>query len=102
MLSAWDIVEMATSNGANALGRCDSGSLAEGKRADLCVVDLDRPHLAPADDIPNLLVYSAQASDVIMTIVDGGILFDGGQYPTIDVEKAKADFLASSRRIRPR
>lgn len=102
VLSAWDIVEMATSNGANALGRCDSGSLAEGKRADLCVVDLDRPHLAPADDIPNLLVYSAQASDVIMTIVDGSILFDGGQYPTIDVEKAKADFLASSRRIRPR
>ena len=101
VLSAWDIVEMATSNGAKALGRCDSGSLAEGKRADLCVVDLDRPHLAPADDIPNLLVYSAQASDVIMTIVDGSILFDGGQYPTIDVEKAKADFLASSRRIRP-
>ena len=87
---------------AKALGRCDSGSLAEGKRADLCVVDLDRPHLAPADDIQNLLVYSAQASDVIMTIVDGSILFDGGQYPTIDVEKAKADFLASSRRIRPR
>ncbi len=98
-LSAWDVIEMATANGAKALGRTDSGAVAEGMRADLCVVDLDRPHLLPSDDVPGLVAYSAQASDVVMTIVDGRVLFDAGRYPTIDVARAKADFLAAARRL---
>jgi 5-methylthioadenosine/S-adenosylhomocysteine deaminase len=63
------------------------------------VIDLDRPHLTPALDIPNLLVYSAQASDVVMTIVDGNILYDHGEFMSIYAEKAKYEFLSAVRRI---
>lgn len=99
VLSAEDVLDMATVNAARALGRSGSGTVEVGSRADLCVIDLDRPHLTPAIDIPNLLVYSAQASDVVMTIVEGRILYDDGRYPTIDLEAAKEDIVASSRRL---
>ena len=71
VLSAWDVIDMATVNGARALGLADSGEIAVGKRADLCVVDLDRPHLTPCLDLPNLVVHSMHASDVVATYVDG-------------------------------
>lgn len=99
VLKAGDVLDMATVNAARALGRTDTGLIEVGRRADLCVVDLDRPHLAPALDIPNLLVYSAQASDVVMTIVDGVILYDGGEFSSIYAEKAKYEFLSAVRRI---
>ncbi len=99
VLSAGDVLDMATVNAARAIGRTDTGSIEVGKRADLCVVDLDRPHLSPALDIPNLLVHSVQASDVVMTIVDGTILYDRGEFMSIYAEKAKYDFLSSVRRL---
>ena len=71
VLSAWDVVDMATVNGAKALGLSDTGEIAVGKKADLCVVDLDKPHLTPCLDIPNLVVNSMHASDVAETWVDG-------------------------------
>ena len=99
VLGADDILDMATVNAARAMGRTDSGLIEVGKCADLCVVDLDRPHLTPALDIPNLLVYSAQASDVIMTVIDGVILYDRGEFTSIYAEKAKYEFLSAVRRI---
>lgn len=99
VLDAGDILDMATVNAARAIGRMDTGLVEVGKRADLCVIDLDRPHLLPALDIPNLLVYSVQASDVIMTIVDGVILYDRGEFTSIYAEKAKYEFLSAVRRI---
>lgn len=99
VLPAGDILDMATVNAARAIGRADTGLIEVGKRADLCVVDLDKPHLTPAIDIPNLLVYSAQASDVIMTVVDGVILYDRGEFTSIYAEKAKYEFLSAVRRI---
>ena len=76
VLSAWDVIDMATKNGAKALGMDDTGEIAVGKKADLCVVDLDRPHLTPCLDIPNLVVSSMHASDVVMTIVDGRVVYE--------------------------
>ena len=70
-LSAWDVIDMATVNGAKALGMSDTGELAVGKKADLCVVNLDRLHLTPCLDLPNLVVNAMHASDVEMTIVNG-------------------------------
>jgi len=78
VLSAWDVIEMATKNGAKALGLENTGEIAVGRTADLCVVDLNRMHLAPAIDIPNLVVNSMGADDVAMTIVDGGIVYEKG------------------------
>ena len=76
LLSAWDVIEMATVNGARALGRADLGELAVGKAADFCVVDLNRPHLTPCLDLPNLVVHAMHASDVAETYVAGRRVYD--------------------------
>jgi 5-methylthioadenosine/S-adenosylhomocysteine deaminase len=74
-LTARDAVWMATREGARALGLEDEiGSLEPGKRADLIVVDRDRPHLAPDADPWSTLVYAARGTDVRLTMVDGEIL----------------------------
>ena len=96
VLSAWDVIDMATRNGAKALGMSDTGEIAVGKKADLCVVDLDRPHLTPCLDIPNLVVNSMHASDVAMTIVDGKTVYERGG---ADSAQAKSGFLAAVKRI---
>lgn len=78
VLSAWEVIEMATKNGAKALGLANTGEIAVGKAADLCVVDLDAVHLAPAIDIPNLVVNSMGAGDVVMTVIDGRVVYEKG------------------------
>ena len=90
---------MATSAGAAAQGRNDTGRLKVGNKADLAIFDLDRPHLMPVHDAPALIVYAAQASDIVCTIVDGKMIYDHGEYLTIDAEKAKADYRQSCARI---
>lgn len=99
VLPAREVLAMAAKNGATALGRTDAGAVEVGMKADLCAVDLGRPHLMPALDYPSLLVYSAHASDVIMTMVDGRVLYDRGDFTTIDAEKVRFDFTAALRRL---
>src|SRR5581483_6527850 len=71
------VLAMATRAGATTLGLdAEIGSLEVGKRADLIVVDRDRPHLAPGPDPCDTLVYAARGSDVRTTIVDGELLVD--------------------------
>ena len=90
---------MATCNGALGQGRTDCGQLAVGNRADLIAVKLDAPHLMPVHDVPALLVYSAQSSDVALTMVDGKILYERGEYLTIEYEKVKFDLQRSCKRL---
>ena len=99
VLNAGQVLKMATVNGARALGRTDTGELKVGKRADIIAVSMDMPHMYPAFDIMNLLVYSAQASDVVMTMVDGKILYENGIYKTIDAEKARFEMKDAIARI---
>jgi 5-methylthioadenosine/S-adenosylhomocysteine deaminase len=74
-LPAREVVRMATREGARALGLDrEIGSIEVGKRADLIVVDRDRPHLAPGGDPWSTLVYSARGTDVRMVMVDGELL----------------------------
>ncbi len=76
-LTARDVVWMATRDGAKTLGlETEIGSLEVGKRADVIVVDRDRPHLAPGPDPYSTLAYAARGSDVRTTIVDGEVLVD--------------------------
>jgi len=93
------LLSMATRNGALAQGRTDCGELAVGFKADLIALDLRKPHLMPAHDIPALLVYSAQASDVTMTMVDGRILYENGTCMTIDLDQVLSDIDESVRRL---
>ena len=88
-LSVWDLIDMATINGAKALGREDTGVIAPGKQADLIVIDLKKPHLYPVNDIASLVVNSMQASDVIMTIVGGEVVYNRGVFKHIDVWQAR-------------
>ena len=90
---------MATKNGAKALGLADTGELKAGFAADLCVVDLKKPHLTPALDLPNLVVHSMHASDVEMTVVDGEVLYERGQWLTLNQDRAEYDFRSAVRRL---
>ena len=101
VLSAWDVVDMATVNGAKALGLSDTGEIAVGKKADLCVVDLDKPHLTPCLDIPNLVVNSMHASDVAETWVAGKRVYKKSK-AGVEVERPTAtrtEFLEAVKRI---
>ncbi len=70
--SAQMIFDMATLGGAKALGMADRiGSLETGKKADLVVLDLNKVHSIPADNICSQIVYSARATDVKHVMVDG-------------------------------
>ena len=77
----------ATRGGALGQGREDCGLLKEGFRADLIVVDIDTPNMCPVHDMKNNLVYSASGTDVLLTMVDGNILYENGEYKTIDIER---------------
>ncbi|NNL47075.1 MAG: amidohydrolase [Acidimicrobiia bacterium] len=93
VLPAWTILEMATIRGAEALGLADKiGTLEVGKRADLILIDLDRPHLWPLHrsesgfgNLVEHLVYSARASDVVGTVVDGQVLMADSTLRTLDL-----------------
>ncbi len=104
-LSPWDVVEMATKNGAKALGRGDIGEIAVGKKADFCVVGLDRLHLLPAHDLPNLVVHSMHSSDVVQTVVGGRTVYDASlgneAFPACPISRADAKkaLLASAARL---
>lgn len=78
----------ATAAGAAGQGRTDTGALAVGKRADLIVLDLSRPHMKPVHQLLNQIVYSACGRDVVLTMVNGRTLYRDGVFPTIDVEQA--------------
>jgi 5-methylthioadenosine/S-adenosylhomocysteine deaminase len=81
--NADEAIEMATREGARYHG-IDAGILAEGRLADLVVVDLDRPHLRPVHEVVPTLVYLAMGADVVMTIVDGEIVYEDDRCTRID------------------
>ena len=77
----------ATRAGALAQGREDSGLLKEGFKADLIMIDIAQPNMYPVHDLLNNLVYSASGTDVVMTMSDGKIVYENGEYKTLDIEK---------------
>ncbi len=81
---------MATRTGAIQQGREDTGALLTGKKADIVAIDLCRPHLFPNPDPLATLCYSAQGSDVYMTMVNGKVLYENGQFLTLDAERILA------------
>jgi len=89
VLPARDVLAMATRAGARTLGLdAEIGSIEAGKRADVIVVDRDRPHLAPGPDPYSTLVYAARGSDVRTTIVDGEPLVD--DFTPLRIDRAEA------------
>ena len=101
-LPAQVVLEMATINGAIALGLQDKiGSLEVGKKADIVMVDMKKPHLAPLHNVISHLVYSAVGGDVDTVVVDGKVLMRERGVLTLDevkvleeTQKAADDLLA--------
>lgn len=87
LISAKDALKMATVNGGKALGRNDLGVIKEGCKADLILIDIDRVHSKPLHNPVSALAYSIKSSDVCLTMVDGRILYENGEFKTIDREK---------------
>lgn len=81
------VLEFATINGAVSQGRADCGSIKVGNRADIVVIDIDKAHLQPVFDILSNIVYSAQADDICLTMIDGQIVYKDGELTTIDHER---------------
>jgi 5-methylthioadenosine/S-adenosylhomocysteine deaminase len=85
VLPAQQVVEMATMDGAKALGLEKTvGSLEVGKKADIILIDFRKPHLTPLHDPYANIVYSARGSDVDTVIVDGKILMEERKVKTLD------------------
>ncbi len=98
-LSPAEAMRAATRTGALSQGRPDCGSIACGMRADLAVLDTTEPSWHPATNMLNNLVYAGHGSDVRLTMVDGQVLYRDGAWPSIDVERAKAEVAARTTRI---
>lgn len=82
------VFDFATINGAKALGLEENiGSLEEGKRADVVLVDFNTPRLTPCHDPISHIVYAVHGSDVQTTIVDGNIVYGDHSVQVIDEQQ---------------
>lgn len=89
-LDADAVLKMATLTGSEACGRRgESGIIKEGYDADIIMIDTTKPHNYPMHSPANSVVYCAQGSDVCMTMVAGKILYQNGEFKTVDYEKVK-------------
>jgi len=89
VMPAKNMLKMATLNSAIAQGREDSGCIESGRRADITVLDLNSIQAVPLYDYSSALLYSLSGRNVIMTMCDGKILYEKGEFKTIDIEKVK-------------
>ena len=89
--TASQMPKLATRNGALAQGRDDCGEIRIGARADLVLIDRTSVHNMPCFDDYAMLCYSAERNDVLMTMVDGRILYQNGTYTLIDEERLRYD-----------
>lgn len=88
LLPAYEILKMATINGAKALNKENIlGSIGEGKLADLIILDLDEVVLQPINDIFSDIVYNAKGTNVITTIVGGNILMENRKLVNLNEEE---------------
>jgi 5-methylthioadenosine/S-adenosylhomocysteine deaminase len=85
-ISSWDVLEMATLNGAKALNG-NFGALKEGKRADIVVMDFRQPNTSPLHDPVGTVVYCATYNNVDSVIVDGRVLMKEKKMLVYEEEK---------------
>ncbi len=100
LVTARQAFQMATVNGANAIGfGNETGLLKTGMKADLILLDTDKPHMIPLNDPYSAVAYSAQGADVDTVIVDGNILMEKRELKTIDEERVKSEAISISKRL---
>ena len=89
-VTAQQALEMATVNGARALGR-NSGAIAPGRDADLILVDFTAPNLTPCHDVVENLVFSAHGANVEMNMARGRVIYEKGTFFTLDLERIRSE-----------
>ena len=83
------ILKAATVGGALCMGINDSDVLKTGKKADIIMIDMNKPCMQPENNIVRNIVYSGDNSCVKMTMIDGNILYEDGKFTTIDYEQTR-------------
>lgn len=89
--TAPEMYPLIAENGARSQGRPDCGKIAGGCKADIALIDLDAPNNVPVWDAANALCYSVNSGNVVLTMCDGRILYENGEYKTLDIEKVRAE-----------
>ncbi|MCD4717960.1 MAG: amidohydrolase [Desulfobacterales bacterium] len=88
VLDSVTVLRMATIEGAKALGMEDiTGSLEPGKKADIIILDLDKPHLTPMYNPYSHIVYSARGNDVSHSIINGQLVMEDRRLLNLDIEE---------------
>ena len=101
VMDAQTLIQMATIDGARALGLGKmTGSLEVGKRADLIVIDINKPHLTPMYNPYSHVVYAASGQDVRHSIIDGRIVMEDRRLLTLDVEDIIERSKEKSKKVR--
>ena len=85
-----DALRMATANGGKALGR-RTGVIAQGYTADLILVDFSRLNLTPCHSVLSNLAYAAHGCDVRMNMARGKVIYQDGDFLTIDIDRVKRE-----------
>lgn len=103
-LRAYEVLKMATINGAKALGMDEKiGSLKEGKIADIILIDLNNPNHTPQNNLISSLCYSTFDTDVSYVLINGEIVFDNKKFINLDIDeiiqKSKQSFNNLRKRI---
>ncbi|WP_458461551.1 amidohydrolase [Paenibacillus sp.] len=99
-LPAKAVLHMATRGSASLLGlEHEVGVLEAGRKADLILIDLAKPHLQPVHEVESLLAYSVNGADVDTTIVNGQILMQGRKLLTIDEDELYREVKVRAKRI---
>ena len=95
-----DILKASTIGSARCMGLTDCDVIDVGKKADLIVIDMHKPSMQPINNITKNLVYSGGKDVVKMTMINGKILYDNGEFKNIDIEKIYANAQAVIDRIK--
>lgn len=98
-VDAREVLKMATVNGSHAMGLPDTDVLAPGKAADMILIDLNQPNMQPLNNIAKNLVYSGSKQNVVMTMINGAILYEKGNFHT---GTAPEEIYEKAERIRKR
>lgn len=96
-VNAPDVIKWGTN--ASALGFNDTGKIKVGYKADFIILSTDEPNMQPCHNAISNVVYSANPDNVKMVFVNGEILYNSGEFLTIDKEKAYFEFNKSLKRI---
>ncbi len=97
---AVDILKAATVGSAHCMGLYDCDIIEVGKTADLIVLDLKRPNMQPVNNIAKNIVYSGSKENIKLTMVNGKILYENGEFMNTDIEEIYRNAQAVTNRIK--